>query len=136
MLVAIFASTAASAEPVKPRATPTKRAKPKQAPTPKVVSRVVPPCNADELQKRGDDQLAMAHYWAAAAEYQKAIDCAPTENRYLRAGFALCSVNRCKPPPQVKRYWEKLSPSGRDKLSQFCAAYDCGGGPYHDDREP
>ena len=117
MLVAIiFASTAVSAEPVKPP--PTKRAKLK---TPKVV-----PCNADELQKRGDDQLAMGQYWAAAAEYQKAIDCSPTENRYLRAGYALCRVNRCKPPPQVKRYWKKLSPSGRDKLAQACAAYDCG----------
>ena len=99
LVAVIFASTAVSAAPVK--TPPTKRAKLKKESPPKVAPpKVVPPCNADELQQRGDELRARGNYMAAAAEYQKAIDCSPTENRYLRAGYALCSVNRCKPPPQ------------------------------------
>jgi len=123
----MLASTA-SAQPAKP----TKRAKPAKKALPAKV--VAPACNADEHDKRGNDLLQSGQYYAAHAEYQKAIACSPTEIRYLRAGYVLCVSNRCKPtPPQVKRYLAKLTLStNKDKLVQACTYYDCGWPPDDD----
>lgn len=82
-------------------------------------------CNADALEKEGDDAWSRGAETQALDKYEKALRCELAEKRVLKAGLASCKLfQRSRSEAyskRAKRYYDMLhTASNKQKLAQAC----------------